>query len=369
MPASWEKNLRSIQAFYTKALREAKDPKNLETLRVEVLGRKGKLTLLLKDLKNCSLEERKRLGPLANQLKDQLESLIQEKRENLTAADLKAKLETPSLFDPSLPGASFRQGHSHPLTQTMNQMTEILAQQGFSWAEGPLIESDYYNFEALNFLPDHPARDMQDTFYISSKFEVRSSKLKEEDQQPRTSHLEPRTGLLLRTHTSPVQIRKMESSRPPLRIMAPGRVFRHEAVDASHSAVFHQIEGLYVDRQVSMADLKGTLQIFMQSLFGSSTEIRFRPSYFPFTEPSAEVDVQCLFCQGGGCTVCKKSGWLEMLGAGLVHPNVLKQVGYDPETWSGFAFGIGVERVTMLLLGIQDIRMFYENDVRFLEQF
>ena len=231
----------------------------------------------------------------------------------------------------------------------MRDMTGILARLGFAYADGPLVETEYYNFEALNIPKDHSARDMQDTFYLE----------REDDEEP----------LLMRTHTSPVQIRHMEGHKPPIRIMAPGRVFRHEAVDASHSAVFHQIEGLYVDKNVTMADLKGTLDTFVKNLFGPKTKSRLRPSYFPFTEPSVEVDVQCLLCGGGGCPACKQEGWMEMLGAGIVQAKVLAGVNIDPEVYSGFAFGIGVERPAMLLLGIPDIRMFYENDARFLRQF
>ncbi|MBI4052281.1 MAG: phenylalanine--tRNA ligase subunit alpha [Elusimicrobia bacterium] len=363
--SAWEKKLRSIEETCAQTVSKTKDLKKLESLRINVLGRKGRLTLLLKSIKDLSLKERRVLGLKANQLKDSLESLIGKKKEELSLSDLQNKLQSSASFDPTLPAYFFRQGHLHPLTQTLDRLTGALTQLGFSWADGPLVETDYYNFEALNIPPDHPARDMQDTFYVSPKSEVLSPK----SPGHRTSDIGPRTTYLMRTHTSPVQIRKMESTRPPLRIIAPGKVFRHEAVDATHSAVFHQIEGLAIDHQVSMADLKGTLHLFMQHVFGPQTEIRFRPSYFPFTEPSAEVDVQCHFCHGGGCSVCKKSGWLEMLGAGLVHPHVLKNVGYDPDLWSGFAFGIGVERVAMILFGIQDIRMFYENDLRFLEQF
>jgi len=234
-------------------------------------------------------------------------------------------------------------------------MIGILSHLGFEMKEGPLVETDHYNFQALNIPPEHPARDMQDTFYLEG------TRLARDAGKAET--------LLLRTHTSPVQVRVMESQKPPIRILCPGRVFRHEAVDAGHSAVFHQVEGLYIDRKVSMADLKGTLKLFLQGLFGSETQMRFRPSYFPFVEPGAEVDVSCVLCAGKGCSVCKQSGWLELLGAGLVHPYVLKSAGLDPEEWSGFAFGVGVERVAMLKYGIDDIRLFYENDVRFLQQF
>ncbi|MDE2237113.1 MAG: phenylalanine--tRNA ligase subunit alpha, partial [Elusimicrobia bacterium] len=271
-----------------------------------------------------------------------LEGKIAERQNALERTADERKLSAE--LDLTLPGLPQPRGRRHPLTQILDEMTRILSLMGFSWAEGPHVEDDRHNFSALNIPEHHPARDLHDTLYLAD------------------------APLLLRTHTSPVQIRSMEARRPPLRIMCPGRVFRHEAVDATHSAVFHQLEGLYVERGVTFADLKATLAAFMEQLLGSS-EIRLRPSFFPFTEPSAEVDVRCLFCSGRGCPVCKQSGWLELLGAGLVHPNVLKAVDIDPERWSGFAFGIGVERLAMLKLGVKDIRQFYENDVRFLRQF
>ncbi|MBI5631555.1 MAG: phenylalanine--tRNA ligase subunit alpha [Elusimicrobia bacterium] len=316
----------------------------LEEFRLRFLGRKGDLTELLKGLKELSLNERRELGPRAQALKVSLEKRIEARRNALEATQDEAALAEGAI-DLTLPGLRPPRGRLHPLSLTMREMTKILSLMGFSWAEGPQVESDYYNFTALNIPEHHPARDMHDTFYLEG------------------------LPLLMRTHTSPVQIRAMESARPPLRLISPGRVFRHEAVDATHSAVFHQIEGLAVDKGVSFADLKGTLQVFMQKLLGPGTRLRFKPSYFPFTEPSAQVDVQCFFCGGSGCAVCKRTGWIEMLGAGLVHPNVLKTASYDPEIWSGFAFGIGVERVAMLRLGVKDIRAFYENDVRFLGQF
>ena len=314
----------------------------LEAARIAYLGREhGRLTGLLRSLKDLPLEERKRLGPQANALKDALEKSLEARRRGLEAAAVSASLAASDL-DLTLPAPPWPRGRRHPIAETMGEMTSILARLGFAPADGPLAESDHYNFEGLNFPPDHPARDAQDTFYLKD------------------------IPLLLRTHTSPVQIRHLEANRPPVRIMAPGRVFRHEAVDASHSAVFHQVEGLYVDRRVTMADLKGTLSTFMRGLLGPSAKIRFRPSFFPFTEPSAEVDVSCLLCSGKGCPACKRTGWMEMLGAGLVHPNVLRFCKIDPDLWSGYAFGVGVERIALLRYGVPDIRMLYENDVRIL---
>jgi phenylalanyl-tRNA synthetase alpha chain len=343
--AHWEKELAQLEAFLkAHPLAAASDLAALDELRVAVLGRSGSLTSLLKALKDLSLDDKKELGPKAQSLRVDLDAAIEARKAELEAASDLA-LSSEDALDLTLPAYAPARGRVHPLTSTLEEMTGILSLMGFSWAEGPLAESDDNNFTKLNIPEHHPARGMFDTFYLEN------------------------SPLLMRTHTSPVQIRAMETSRPPLRIMAPGRVFRHEAVDATHSAVFHQVEGLYIDKNVTFADLKGTLDVFMQKLFGAQTKTRFRPSYFPFTEPSAEVDVSCLFCAGSGCPICKHSGWIELLGAGLVHPNVLKAVDYDPQVWSGFAFGVGVERIAMLRLGVKDIRAFYENDMRFLEQF
>lgn len=342
---SWRKDFESIAASLDKESPEkAASLEKLEELRVDLLGRGGRLTELLKALKDLSLEQRRELGPGCQALKSDLEARLARRKEDLErAADLAV---TPKgACDLTLPALPTARGRIHPLTATLQEMTKTLRLMGFSCAEGPLVETERNNFEALNIPAHHPARDMQDTFYLQD------------------------VPLLLRTHTSPVQIRSMESARPPLRIISPGRVFRRDAVDATHSAVFHQVEGLAVDKNLSFAELKGTLQAFMRGLFGSSTALRFRPSYFPFTEPSAEVDVKCFFCSGSGCAVCKRSGWIEMLGCGMVHPKVFEAVDYDPQRWSGFAFGIGVERVAMLRLGVADIRLFYENDLRFLRQF
>jgi len=346
---SWKQAWEKAHKDAERSLSGLKSPEQLEALRLKSLGRKGSLTVLLKKLKDFSLEERRGLGGLANRQKEDLSARIEALRRDFGKRGWQEKIEKTDI-DATLPGSSAAAGRVHPLTLVMEEMARVLGRLGFSWAEGPLIETDYYNFEALNIPADHPARDSFDTFYLM------------ENGKPSES-------ILLRTHTSPVQIRKMKSSKPPLRIISPGRVFRHEAVDASHAAVFHQVEGLYVDRGVTMADLKGTVRVFLESLFGPRTRTRFRPSYYPFTEPSADAEVQCIFCAGAGCGVCKRSGWLEVLGSGMVHSNVFKAVGYDPEEWSGFAFGMGVERFAMLMLGIPDIRMFYQNDLRFLEQF
>lgn len=344
---SWEQSWRQISETALPSVEKASTLADLEAVRLKLLGRTGALTELLKSLKDLTIEDRRAVGEPANALRNRLVAAIDAKRETLERAEQDRSISETKL-DLTLPGHPVVQGTLHPLTTVMDEMARILARLGFSWAEGPLIESDHYNFEALNIPADHPARDMHDTFYVDGG----------------------KSGsLLLRTHTSPVQIRYMEKHKPPLRIMAPGRVFRHEAVDATHAAVFHQMEGLYVDKHVTFADLKGTLHLFLQSLFGSKTKTRFRPSFYPFTEPSADVEISCIFCDGAGCNVCKRSGWIEVLGAGSVHPNVLQAVKLDPEEWSGFAFGLGVERIAMLKLGINDIRMFYQNDLRFLEQF
>ena len=347
-PADWEKSVSLLRSECLAAVPAAKDSAGLEDIRVRYLGRKGLFTELLKHLKDFSLEEKKKLGALGNSVKTELTSVLDAKSAAFAETEISEKLSTVGI-DLSLPLYPFPKGRLHPLTVVTYKMAETLSRLGFSWAEGPMVETEYYNFEALNIPADHPSRDMHDTLYVKGP-DIRR--------------------LLMRTHTSPVQIRRMESSRPPLRIMAPGRVYRHEAVDATHSAVFHQLEGFYVDRKVSMADLKGTLQTFLRELFGSDAQIRFRPSYFPFVEPGAEVDVKCIFCPGGEswCPVCKRTGWIELLGAGIVHPNVMKAVNFDPDMWSGFAFGIGIERVTMLLYGINDIRAFYENDLRLWKQ-
>jgi len=346
--ASWEQSHARVDS----ALREACDLvanaaslNDLEGYRVEYLGRASRLTELLKSLKDLSLEDRRECGPKAQALKASIEEKIAECRTRLEGeADDTVWLQRDAI-DLTLPSLRAPRGRLHPLTTTLAEIARIFQLLGYSWAEGPFVDDERRNFSALNIPEDHPARDSHDTFYLAG------------------------LPLLLRTHTSTVQIRTMESQRPPLRVVCPGRVFRHEQIDATHSAVFHQVEGLVVDENIGFADLKGHLQAFLQELLGSATQTRFRPSYFPFTEPSTEVDVKCLFCPGTGCPACKHTGWIEILGAGVVNPAVLRTVGYDCEKFSGFAFGIGVERVAMLLHGVKDLRDFYSNDLRFLAQF
>ncbi|MBU2574704.1 MAG: phenylalanine--tRNA ligase subunit alpha [Elusimicrobia bacterium] len=349
--ADWKNKLALIRDGFLSGLAKT-DAAGLAELETRHLGRKGDLTLLLRELKDFPIEERKVLGALGNALKEELAAKLDERKAGAGAVDLKK-----SQFDLTMAGYPFPKGSLHPLTLTINKMYDGFQKLGFTIAEGPLIEEDYFNFEALNFPPDHPARDMQDTFYVDLK-----------DASGKD--------LLLRTHTSPVQIRTMKSLRPPLRTVSAGRVFRSEAVDASHSFAFHQLEGFCLDRNITMADLKWTLEAFMQDLFGSSAKIAFSPSFFPFVEPGAQVAVSCVFCGSGAgpeqsrraCPVCKGTGWIELLGAGVIHPNVIKACGYDPIDWSGFAFGAGIERFAMLLYGIKDMRMFYENDLRILKQ-
>jgi phenylalanyl-tRNA synthetase alpha chain len=323
------------------ALASLDEPKSLDQLRVRYLGRQGLLTLALREIGKLPPDERPLMGKLANEVKNTIESLIATRLTDVQAQHLQRDLLSQAL-DVTLPGRLPGRGHKHPLTQVLEEVEEIFHGLGFQVAEGPEVELDYYNFEALNIPRDHPARDMQDTFYVSDE-------------------------VVLRTHTSPVQIRVMEKQRPPLRIIVPGKVYRCDA-DVRHSPMFHQIEGLMVDRHISLGDLKGVLEAFIQQFFGRSVKMRFRPSYFPFTEPSAEVDIQCSKCQGSGCQLCG-SGWLEILGAGMVHPVLYSFVGYDPEEFTGFAFGMGADRLAMLKYGVDDIRLFYENDLRFLQQF
>ena len=324
------------------AIARAGTSAELEQLRVRYLGRQGVLTRLLRSLGSLPAAERPAVGAAANALKRDLEAWLELRLAETREAERRQERARHRL-DLTLPGRRPPRGSLHPLTQVQDEIVRIFVGLGFSVAEGPEIEDDYHNFEALNIPRDHPARDMQDTFYLG------------EDT-------------LLRTHTSPVQIRTMQAQPPPVRVVCPGRVYRRDA-DLTHSPMFHQVEGLAVDRAISMGDLKGTLELFAREMFGPRSKIRFRPSFFPFTEPSAEVDVLCFLCGGEGCRVCKQSGWLEILGSGMVHPQVLRNVGYDPEEVTGWAFGMGVERVAMLKYGIDDIRIFFENDLRFLRQF
>ena len=346
-PDEWRAKLSLIRDSFLSALNSANTSAELAETDRLFLGRSGELSLELRALKDFPIETRKALGALGNNIKIECVAALAAKKQTLGDFPVRDK----AAADLTLPGYPFPKGGLHPLTATLNRMYEGFQKLGFSIAEGPHIEEDYFNFEALNFPPDHPARDMQDTFYVDLK-----------DAGGKD--------LLLRTHTSPVQIRAMKSQEPPLRVVSAGRVFRSEAVDASHSFAFHQVEGFCLDKNITMADLKWTLEAFIQDLFGSSAGVAFSPSFFPFVEPGAQVAVSCVFCgKGGGkCPVCKGTGWLEMLGAGVIHPNVVRNCGYDPEKWSGFAFGAGVERFAMLLYGISDMRALYENDLRILKQ-
>ncbi len=314
----------------------------LENIRVKFLGKKGELTSILRGLSNIEAAARPLIGKLSNEIKARLEEKINDKQK-----ELREKAELASLsslkVDLTLPGDVLTQGSIHPITAVMAEICAIFNRLNFAVVEGPEIETDYYNFEALNFPPEHPARDMQDTFFIEDK-------------------------ILLRTHTSPVQVRVFEKQKPPVKIIVPGKVYRHDA-DVSHSPMFHQVEGFLVDEKITFADLKGILTLFIKEMFGEQLATRFRPSFFPFTEPSAEMDMSCFACKGAGCRVCKNSGWIEILGAGMIDPAVFKFVKYDPEKYSGFAFGMGVERIAMLKYGIDNISLFYENDLRFLKQF
>ncbi len=321
-------------------IKRASDLDELERIRIKVLGKKGSLTQILKGLGKLHPDERPEVGRLANQYKKTIDKALKAKKKELQSPREGALLKG---FDPTLPGRPRPLGHLHPITQVMEQVCAVFERMGFDIARGPEVELDFYNFEALNIPKDHPARDMQDTFYVDRK-------------------------VLLRTHTSPIQIRTMEKRNPPLRIIAPGKVYRCDS-DVTHTPMFHQVEGLMVDRHVSFAHLKGILTSFVHRIFDPQTQVRFRPSFFPFTEPSAEVDIQCVMCRGKGCRVCSQTGWLEVLGAGLVHPQVFRHVGYDPERYSGLAFGLGIERIAMLKYGIDDIRLFYDNDIGFLHQF
>jgi phenylalanyl-tRNA synthetase alpha chain len=324
-------------------LQEAKTHAQTDEIRVRFLGKKGELTAILRGMGKLSPEERKSTGQMANQVRAEIENMLADRFEAVKAAAKQAQFKMEKI-DVTEPGRFEGLGVKHPLTITMEEISRVFRNMGYSIVEGPEVETVFNNFDALNAGPDHPARDMTDTFYIT------------ED-------------VLLRTQTSPVQVRTLLSQKPPIKVISPGRVFRCDTPDATHSPMFHQVEGLLVDEGVTMADLKGTLDSFAKQLFGTSTRTKFRPHHFPFTEPSAEMDVSCFKCGGKGCRVCKGSGWIEILGAGLVHPNVLKVGGIDTEKYSGFAFGMGVERVAMLKYEIDDIRLLYENDMRFIEQF
>ncbi|KAF1683408.1 phenylalanine--tRNA ligase subunit alpha [Veillonella sp. R32] len=339
-----EELLKALKAEAEARIKSADALNVLQEARVKYLGKKGEVTALLKGLGKLSPEERPRMGALVNTVREELEGMISDVQANLEAKVMEAKLKAEKV-DITLPGRVTRKGHVHPLTAVNDQIEQFFMKMGYTVAEGPEIESDHFNFECLNLPADHPARDMQDSFYITNS-------------------------VLLRTHTSPVQARTLQSQEPnsPVRMIAPGKVYRWD-YDATHSPVFHQVEGLVVDKGITFADLKGTLEIFLHHMFGEETKVRFRTSFFPFTEPSAEVDISCCMCGGEGCRVCSHTGWLEILGCGMVHPRVLEMNGYDPNEVQGFAFGMGVERIAMLLYGIGDLRLFYENDMRFLKQF
>ncbi len=339
-----EEKLLAIKEAALAELGQAANPEALKELRVKYLGKKSPMTEILRGMGKLPPEERPKIGQIVNQIKAELTQALNAKGAQLDQAALAAKLAQERV-DITLPGRAPLRGHLHPLTLTLREIKKIFMRMGFEVMEGPEIENDYYNFEALNLPKDHPARDMQDTFYITEEY-------------------------LLRTQTSPIQARTMQAREPntPIRMIAPGTVYRCD-YDATHSPMFHQVEGLVIDEDISLADLKGTLELFLREMFGSSVKVRLRPSFFPFTEPSAEVDMSCVICGGKGCRVCKNSGWLEILGSGMVHPNVLTMSGYDPSKMTGFAFGMGVERIAMLKYGIDDLRLFFENDLRFLKQF
>jgi len=334
-----ENNIERIYADAMQDLASATDAVAIDRLATQYLGRKGRITHFLRNISKLPVEERPQAGKRANEIKRSLEEAFKKAQERSKEASKKAT----ERIDVSLPGRVPEKGSLHPITQITNRICDIFSRMGFDVVEGPEVESDYYNFEALNIPKNHPARDMQDTFYVSDN-------------------------VVLRTHTSPTQPRVMEKQQPPVRIIAPGKVYRCDS-DLTHTPMFHQVEGLLVDRKISFSDLKGTLTAFVHQMFDEQTTLRFRPSFFPFTEPSAEVDIRCVICRGKGCRVCSHTGWLEVLGSGMVHPAVFENVGYDTSRYTGFAFGMGVERIAMLKYGIDDIRRYFDNDYRFLSQF
>ncbi len=338
-----KEKLEQLKIKALETLEGLNDLGQLEEFRVKFMGKKGELTQVLRGMGKLSAEERPAMGQLANEIRDSLEEELAKKTNALKEAALEKRLAEEAI-DVTIPGKIPNLGNLHPITKTLDELKDIFLGMGFDVAEGPEVEWDSNNFEALNIPKNHPSRDMQDTFYINEN-------------------------ILLRTHTSPVQIRTMLKQKPPIKIICPGRVYRSDAVDATHSPVFHQIEGLVVDKNITMGDLKGVLDVFAKQVFGPDTKTKFRPHHFPFTEPSAEVDVSCAICHGEGCRVCSHTGWIEILGAGMVHPKVLLNCGIDPEVYSGFAFGMGVDRITNLKYGIDDIRLLFENDIRFLKQF
>lgn len=338
-----KEKIATIKANSIKEISSCENLKELSDLKVKYLGKKGELTAILRGMGALQPEERPIIGELVNQVRDELELNIQKREKELKRQEMEKRLESENI-DVTEPSKKIEIGSLHPITQIINEVEEIFLGMGYKIADGPEVEKAIYNFDKLNTPPDHPARDVQDTFYITDD-------------------------IVLRSQTSPVQARVMEEQKPPIKIICPGTVYRSDSVDSTHSPVFHQIEGLVVDKNISMTDLKGTLEMFTKKSLGENTRIRFRPHHFPFTEPSAEADVSCFVCGGKGCKVCKGEGWIELVGCGMVHPNVLRNCGIDPEVYSGFAFGFGVERIAMAKFGIDDMRLLFENDVRFLKQF
>lgn len=338
-----KEKILQIQTNAKKEIEYAKDIQSLNEAKVKYLGKKGELTSILRGMGGLSQEERPIIGSLVNEVRDELEKVIKQKEVELKSEGLRERLKAEKI-DVTMPSKKNELGSIHPITKIIDEVKEIFLGMGYEIADGPEIETTINNFDKLNAPEDHPSRDLQDTFYITEE-------------------------MILRSQTSPVQVRVMEKQKPPIKIICPGKVYRSDEVDATHSPVFHQIEGLVIDKQISMGDLKGTLEMFAKKCLGENTKIRFRPHHFPFTEPSAEADVSCFVCGGKGCRICKNEGWIELLGCGMVHPNVLKNCGIDPNEYSGFAFGFGVERIAMAKFGIDDMRLLYENDVRFLKQF
>ena len=387
-------DLKELKNQALKEIERTSDSETLEKIEKKYLSRKkGELTLLLRGLKDLPIEKRRKIGPLANRTKNEIEEALKNKKLQATPASLReagrasypglaprsgaGKLQAEKSIDITLPGIKPELGHLHPITQFIRKTTNVFIRMGFEVVEGPEVETEEYNFDLLNIPPDHPARDVWDTYYLKNpKSEIRNSCLRRSEapasrrqaKQIQNSN-DQNSKLLLRTHTSSVQLRAMEKRKLPVRLIVPGRVFRHEATDAGHETTFYQLEGLVIDKGVRLTDLIGTLKVFSQAIFGKKTKIRVRPSYFPFTEPSIEIDISCLICYGKGCFLCGASGWLEVLGAGMVHPNVLRNMKVDPGIYTGFAFGMGIDRLMMLYYGVNDIRLSYEGDLRFLKQF
>ena len=335
--------LKQIQQKALSAFQDAREIKDVDDLKVKFLGKKGELTAILKEMGKLSAEERPVIGQMANEVRQSIEKMLEESKKRLEAAELAHRLEAEKI-DVTMPGKERPEGHKHPMSIVIDEICDIFKGMGYEVADGPEVEKDYYNFEALNIPANHPAKDEQDTFYINGD-------------------------ILLRTQTSPVQVRTMEKGKLPIRMVCPGAVYRSDEVDATHSPVFHQLEGMVIDKNVTMGDLKGALAVFAKELFGEDTKVRFRPHHFPFTEPSCEMDIQCHKCHGAGCPTCKGEGWIEVLGAGMVHPKVLEGCGIDSNVYSGWAFGMGLERLALGHFKIGDLRLIFENDVRFLEQF